>query len=162
MRINYAELRPKLVRYAATKMQRAQDVAEDMAQEALLTVFRHQDRFTSTGHAQAYGFLSVRHKCIEEDRMRRKFFTERDGTLERILPAPDNQYQALLLDQMLEYIERMDNDDLDAVLASAMGYENYEIAKTSEFRKGVDPMNAEIAVRARIKRGRAQLKGVFG
>lgn len=162
MQINYAELRPKLVRYAATKMQRAQDVAEDMAQEALLTVFRHQDRFTSTGHAQAYGFLSVRHKCIEEDRMRRKFFTEWDGTLERILPAPDNQYQALLLDQMLEYIERMSNAELDAVLASAMGYEASEIAQTSTFRKGVDKAKAEYAVHTRVRRGRAHLREVFG
>lgn len=157
MHIDYAALRPKLVLYAKLKMHRADDIAEDMAQEALLTVFRHQDRFSSAGHAQAYGFLSVRHKCIEEERLRRKFFTEWDETLERIIPAPDNPYQELLLDQMIDYIERMDNAELDAVLASAMGYEAEEIAQRSTFRKGVPDEHKAHAVRTRVKRGRAHL-----
>lgn len=166
--IDFGSIRRHLLIFAVHRLGVAIDVAEDLAQEALLRTFKHSDRMQSQKHAEAYATLSVKHRRWEEERLRRKFFVEWNDdewetALDTLIPAPDNQYQALLLDQMMEYIESCSNAELDAVLATAAGYTPEEIAKHSTFRAhgGIAMQNVKTAVGARVKRGRAHLREVF-
>lgn len=141
----FTQERDKMIRTAAKYV--GYSAAEDVVQEAFITIFRTRDRLTDD-RITSYSYMTVRSRALNQWHRSKRYPTEE--LTEVVDDAPYNTEQIAELDHALSVLNTLPEFQRNIVLDRALGYTYDELAD----RYGTTPG----AVKVNVSRGRSALR----
>lgn len=126
------------------------DLADDLAQDAMMRAWAAQDSFTPGTNFRAWMFMIVRNQFYTTIRKNARMTSWDPEAAERILVAPATQHHTVEVTEVAEALKKLPDEQREMILLIGAGGMSYEEA-------------AEIAgcaigtVKSRLARGRAAL-----
>jgi len=126
------------------------ELADDLAQEALLKAWGARNSFTPGTNFRAWLFRILRNHFYTVSHVAKRFVALDPGTVEAMMVTPPTQGGGLMLADLRRGLETLPPEQREALLLMESGLQWDEIATVMECPLGT--------VKSRITRGRAALK----
>lgn len=153
-----AEQQKALIRYAKKRFHLNKELAEDLAQDTLLSAWKARERFFAYGSTNVKPWLyTILHNAIltykrkAKQRMTQALENEEGETLE--IPDPASQFDAVYLKQVMIEVNRLNPEQRFAMVLDARGLSVTESAAIQKICEGT--------VKSRESRAKTELQAVL-
>ncbi len=145
---------PRLRAFAVSLSGNA-DRADDLVQDTIMKAWAAQERFEAGSNMKAWAFTILRNEFYSQMRKRNREVQDVDGIFSANLAVHPDQYGALDLKDFVVALEKLPDDQREALLlVGASGFAYEEAAEICGCRVGT--------VKSRVSRARGRLQELLG